>query len=250
MLAMTAPMMVLAIPILDVLLSISRRFLNFRPIFAADRGHIHHRLLDRGLTPRRVALLLYGACGISAAFSLLASIAYNQYSGLILLLFAGVAWIGVQNLGYVEFRAARQVLLGGALRRMLSGQIQLRHLSDQIQTAATPNDCWAVIRDTARQLGFHRIEARLNGEVYEARLGAGNPATSWTIRIPVAGDSYINCTRDATAADPAWSLAPFAEMVLQSLGDRLPHLRASGSLDPQLASLASHLENSASATAP
>jgi UDP-GlcNAc:undecaprenyl-phosphate GlcNAc-1-phosphate transferase len=57
LLAMTAPMMALAIPILDVCLSIVRRYLSHRPIFAADRGHIHHRLLDRGLSPRRGCLV-------------------------------------------------------------------------------------------------------------------------------------------------------------------------------------------------
>ncbi|HLK19218.1 MAG TPA: MraY family glycosyltransferase, partial [Bryobacteraceae bacterium] len=38
--ALTAPVLALSVPLLDVLLSISRRFLRNRPIFQADRGHI------------------------------------------------------------------------------------------------------------------------------------------------------------------------------------------------------------------
>ena len=54
-LGMTAPLMTLAIPLLDVCLSVVRRYMRHEPLFKADRGHIHHRLLDRGFTPRRVA---------------------------------------------------------------------------------------------------------------------------------------------------------------------------------------------------
>src|SRR5581483_11066131 len=56
---MTAPLIVLAIPLLDTTLAVGRRLLLGKPVFGADRGHIHHRLLDRGLTPRGVAIALY-----------------------------------------------------------------------------------------------------------------------------------------------------------------------------------------------
>src|SRR5262245_64724034 len=55
LLGMTAPLMALAIPLMDVCLSIVRRFIRHQPIFGADRGHIHHMLLARGFTVRRVA---------------------------------------------------------------------------------------------------------------------------------------------------------------------------------------------------
>ncbi|MCP5111522.1 MAG: undecaprenyl/decaprenyl-phosphate alpha-N-acetylglucosaminyl 1-phosphate transferase, partial [bacterium] len=73
-LGMTAPLMALAVPLMDTALAVVRRFLRGKPIFGADRGHVHHRLLDKGLAPRSVALLLYGACGFAAALSLLTSV--------------------------------------------------------------------------------------------------------------------------------------------------------------------------------
>src|ERR1039458_3984190 len=85
-LGMTAPLMALSIPLLDVALAIVRRFLRRQPIFGADRGHIHHRLLDRGFTPRRVVLMLYGLCGLAAAFSLLQAVMHS-FSGALLALF-------------------------------------------------------------------------------------------------------------------------------------------------------------------
>ena len=55
-------------PILDTALAIVRRFVRRDPIFAADRGHIHHRLLSRGFSPRRAAWILYCAGRSSAAW--------------------------------------------------------------------------------------------------------------------------------------------------------------------------------------
>jgi len=56
LLGMTAPLMALAIPLLDTGLAIVRRFLRHQPISPRIGNHIHHRLLDRGFSPRRVAL--------------------------------------------------------------------------------------------------------------------------------------------------------------------------------------------------
>src|ERR1017187_9291352 len=63
LLGMTAPLIALAIPLLDTALAVARRFLRHQPVFGADRGHIHHRLLARGFTPRRVAYVLYASAG-------------------------------------------------------------------------------------------------------------------------------------------------------------------------------------------
>ena len=69
LLGLTAPLMVFAIPLLDTTLAIVRRFLHNKPIFSADRGHIHHRLLARGLAPQKVVLLLYACCAVGALCS-------------------------------------------------------------------------------------------------------------------------------------------------------------------------------------
>jgi UDP-N-acetylmuramyl pentapeptide phosphotransferase/UDP-N-acetylglucosamine-1-phosphate transferase len=50
--------MALAIPLLDTLVTFAHRFPHSKSIFAGDRGYIHHRLLDRRLTRRKVALTI------------------------------------------------------------------------------------------------------------------------------------------------------------------------------------------------
>lgn len=54
------PLMLLAIPVLDTMYAIIRRKVNHRPIFQADKHHLHHRLIERGLSHRKAVLTIYG----------------------------------------------------------------------------------------------------------------------------------------------------------------------------------------------
>ena len=65
-----APLFVLALPILDVVLAITRRGLKGLPIFRPDRRHIHHKLLGMGYTPRRAVLTLYFVTLVFLAFGM------------------------------------------------------------------------------------------------------------------------------------------------------------------------------------
>lgn len=73
LIAIVVPILALGLPIMDMLLTIARRFLERRSIFSADRGHIHHRLLDMGLTHRRAVFSLYL---LSVAFTVVALVVY------------------------------------------------------------------------------------------------------------------------------------------------------------------------------
>ncbi|KLU66648.1 putative undecaprenyl-phosphate N-acetylglucosaminyl 1-phosphate transferase [Desulfosporosinus acididurans] len=63
------PLLVMGMPVTDLTFAIIRRKLRGQSVATADRGHLHHRLLDAGLTQRQAVLSMYGisACfGISA----------------------------------------------------------------------------------------------------------------------------------------------------------------------------------------
>jgi UDP-GlcNAc:undecaprenyl-phosphate GlcNAc-1-phosphate transferase len=53
------PITILLIPIFDTLFAIFRRLLRHKPIFAGDRQHFHHRLLDLGLSPLQTVSVIY-----------------------------------------------------------------------------------------------------------------------------------------------------------------------------------------------
>lgn len=65
--AVVVPIIILGVPIFDTTFAIFRRLLNGKSIAEADKGHLHHRLLDRGYSQRKTVLILYA---ISAAFGI------------------------------------------------------------------------------------------------------------------------------------------------------------------------------------
>jgi UDP-GlcNAc:undecaprenyl-phosphate GlcNAc-1-phosphate transferase len=67
--SVVVPMVVLGIPILDTLFAIVRRLFGRRPIFSPDKEHLHHRLMDLGLSHRQTVLSIYAVnllLGLSA----------------------------------------------------------------------------------------------------------------------------------------------------------------------------------------
>ncbi len=245
MLGMAAPTMALALPLLEVGLSVFRRFLRNEPIFTADRGHIHHRLLDRGFTPRRAALVLYAACSIGAAVSLLQSIPHRPMTGVAVLLFAVCACFGVQYLGYVEFNATRRFLWSG-LRRTLSAHVKLEAFERALAVAVTRDECWQALDAGARSLGYSHIEARLAGFRYGASVLRSPEAAYWQMRLNLPDRDYLNITQCDESAEQPMLAIPFTEIVRRVLPLKLRELAAAA---PSLAHLAELVENAAIAEA-
>jgi UDP-GlcNAc:undecaprenyl-phosphate GlcNAc-1-phosphate transferase len=69
--AIFVPLLILAVPLLDTVLSPVRRLLRGQHPFTADRDHLHHRLIAMGLSETRVVLLTYvvtAVCGAAAVW--------------------------------------------------------------------------------------------------------------------------------------------------------------------------------------
>ena len=64
------PIIILALPIFDTLFAIWRRYRGHYPIFRADKGHLHHRLLTRGITHKNVVFILWGVSAICSVIAL------------------------------------------------------------------------------------------------------------------------------------------------------------------------------------
>lgn len=71
--SMIIPVLVLGVPIFDTAFAILRRFVNKKPIMGADRGHLHHRLMNLGYGQRRATLMLYGITAIMGIAAVLYS---------------------------------------------------------------------------------------------------------------------------------------------------------------------------------
>jgi UDP-GlcNAc:undecaprenyl-phosphate GlcNAc-1-phosphate transferase len=125
-LAILVPILCLGLPIMDTLLSMLRRLLGsllpeqakskpffgkFASMFVPDNGHIHHRLLARGLSHKSTVVLLYF---VSCAFGLGAfavTITNNVGASLILVAVAVATIVGVRQLHYKEMEVLRSGIL-------------------------------------------------------------------------------------------------------------------------------------------
>jgi UDP-GlcNAc:undecaprenyl-phosphate/decaprenyl-phosphate GlcNAc-1-phosphate transferase len=71
--AIAIPLLVLGLPLFDTIFAILRRIVKGKSIMEADRGHLHHRLIDMGLSHRQSVVVMYifsavlGLCAIVLA---------------------------------------------------------------------------------------------------------------------------------------------------------------------------------------
>lgn len=101
------PILALGLPIFDTAFAIVRRVANKRPIGEADKGHVHHRLLDKGLSQKQAVLVLYMVSAVFGSAAVLMAGLRPGYGvivvGIVLtLLFLGAARFGI--LGTVDIK--------------------------------------------------------------------------------------------------------------------------------------------------
>jgi UDP-GlcNAc:undecaprenyl-phosphate GlcNAc-1-phosphate transferase len=192
LLGMTAPLMALAVPLLDTGIAVVRRFIRRQPVFSADRNHAHHRLLDRGLSPRNVALVMYGACGVAAGFSILLTMPGNTFNGVLLIAFCVVAVVAVQMVRYSELDVASSLVMSGAFRDIVDARMCLAGFERRMDEAVNSEDYWEAMHDISRDFGFLHIRMSLGNEVYEDQLAHAQPHCFATMRIPLAEHGYVN----------------------------------------------------------
>ena len=217
-LGMTAPLLVLFIPLLDTALVMVRRFLRRQPIFTGDRGHIHHKLLERGFTPRRVALSLYAACVVGAVCSI--AIMQAQFSVIVIVSFGLLVAIGVWCLGYAEFGTAARMFIEGAFRRQLNSRIALNGLEERLNAAETPEECWTAIQSAAPDFALHGIRMSVGGHTFRERNGC-EFTRYWTVHIPLSDTDHLELTHAFGGTVQADATASFVDVVRKSLTPKL-----------------------------
>jgi len=133
-----AAFLLVAVPVTDTLLAIARRFLSrciaawaegrfwfglidgLRNTLSPDRRHVHHRLLDLGLTQRRAVFMLYLAGGTTGALGYLVSFSPGWPVDLFAVGFAVAVIAVVESLGFDELQPVRSGLILPLLRRLAS----------------------------------------------------------------------------------------------------------------------------------
>lgn len=233
--ALLVPLIALGLPLTDTILAMVRRMLARRSIFAADRSHLHHRLLDLGLSHRRAVLVLYGGTMALSALALLASFGQDWQVGAALLS-SVVVLAGIVRVSGMFGRGIRPEISAPAQALGL----RLGTFFEQMSSPVSPERAEEILEG----LFHHACEA---AEVqiiggwhweWEGTTSSGRKdgyLSNLTVDIPDAagkpmGTLRLRC-RTMTSSPPP-ELALVGEIVAKTLGARVSaqHLRrATGS---------------------
>lgn len=101
-LSIMVPIFAIGLPIFDTLFAMVRRALSGKPMMEADKGHLHHKLLDAGMSQKQAVLTLYSISAI-LGFSAVALVEVTLKAAF-LLVFAVflLASMGAKYLGLIE----------------------------------------------------------------------------------------------------------------------------------------------------
>ncbi|MFF2483677.1 glycosyltransferase family 4 protein [Paenibacillus sp. NPDC058071] len=101
------PLLIIGVPLSDTFFAIIRRLVNKRPIFAPDKGHLHHCLQELGFSHRKTVLIIWGVAAVFGGFAILQSTvvqssAANWITFIVVCLLMFCLQIGAELTGIVD----------------------------------------------------------------------------------------------------------------------------------------------------
>src|SRR6266566_4385852 len=167
--AVAIPVVSFGLPILETALSVARRLISGRPVFTADREHIHHKLLQRGLSHRQVVIILYAVSAVFALLSLFLLWPTGSTLGLVLAVLGTGVWIGVQHLNYLEFGELRRVAQRTfEQRQIFVNNLAIRRATEELKVASDYQQVYRILVAAFSTNDFDGFELRSYPQTSEA----------------------------------------------------------------------------------
>jgi UDP-GlcNAc:undecaprenyl-phosphate/decaprenyl-phosphate GlcNAc-1-phosphate transferase len=249
--ALAIPLCMLAIPVLDSCAALTRRKLTGRSLFAADRGHLHHTLLQRGCSVPQAVFVIVGLCSVTCLGALLSLYLQKDIVAIGTMIFVIVALMTCRVFGHVEFglivyhfsSGLRCWFLRSGLPRWLdrksmnsNGIVQRAY---HLYGSRDWNVLWAALSESAETLGLIRMEFRILlpsiHESFYAVWAKPNDAPEeerWSVNSPLffggrlAGNLMLIGHSHASAIQAIGAVADFLEpiedQIMHSVADSRP----------------------------
>lgn len=240
--ALMAPTVIWAIPILDVGMAILRRKLTGRSIYETDRGHLHHCLLRRGVSGRMTVIWIGVFCAVTAVGALVSVAGQNEWMAVFSAGAVFASLVITRSFGYAECR-----MLGSKMKSLFTSLIPS---ANREHRGASPvharltgtrdwEELWETLSDYANRFDLSSIQMNVSlpalNEEYHAnwnRRARGPDRQEWTADIPlIAGEITVGrlkiSGRSAEGSICTWmgeiieGLKPFELQMLSLLSDQM-----------------------------
>ena len=185
--ALLVPVIAMGLPVFDTALAIIRRWGHSLPLSATDRQHIHHKLLQMGLSHRQAVLALYATCFALAAIALLFSATNSQQSAAALILLALPGVVVIRVFGWHELKLAKERVVRHFQRKKRGGQNRMagHEAVERMRQAEHLPEVWQVFTAAADKMELERARLTL-ASVPETPPIWANPDTSERARPTLA----------------------------------------------------------------
>jgi len=190
--AILVPIVALGLPIADTLAAMVRRALRGRPLFSADKEHIHHRLLALGFSQKQAVIVLYGVCTVLGGAALLLTFASSAQTAIVLGALALLGFFGLRRLGYLKVGAGS---LAVERRRNQELRRAARELGKELDDAGDGDAIWSTVKAFARSLDADTVA--LSRVSRQGAGGGERVVTTYTTR-PSDGNRAATTGRTAT----------------------------------------------------
>jgi len=226
-LAITAPLVVMTFPMFDTFLAVVRRKLTGRRFDAADRQHIHHRLLDRGMKPWLVLAIIGTLCLGTGIAAIVGSIVRSDALAWVTAALLIILVIRLRLFGHHELALVKGVLARGlaALANRLGGPESGQPLPRPAELRGlSAAEAWAALVDCVQPwkvLSLHvvvRHDERFSCEHgWAACRGEQKTESRWTITVRVPRGDDRAC--ELRAAGPEFLQPERLVRVLKTFGN-------------------------------
>jgi UDP-GlcNAc:undecaprenyl-phosphate GlcNAc-1-phosphate transferase len=172
-LAILIPLLALGVPVFDTLVTPFRRFVLGRKIYQPDKDHFHHKMLQKGWSQRRVAIILYSCSIILALVSLVLINLRDTQVGIVLLLLAAAFFVFVVKINYLEYFAIDKILgwVHDIIDSSCLAHTRRSFLDIQLKLLDAPciYSAWEILGIALHKLGFDYAHLSIPSEALPAR---------------------------------------------------------------------------------
>ncbi len=192
---LTLPVLALGIPILDTFFAMLRRFLDRRSLFAPDRNHFHHRLIELGLKQRHAVVAIYAATCLATGFGLFMMVRRDAgslvvFGCILLLLVLLFRMVGAVRFRETLLRLQEQYALKQHYRRE---QKRFEFLQLRFRQVGDPRSWWRAICEAAQQFNFAWVamhvkdpDGKTDTSIWRAREDVTLPSRIVVVTLPLS----------------------------------------------------------------